>query len=333
MSVKKLILLAALLIVVGLVGCEAMKFSAPIVPVAEYEAMIVGRLDANYVGTDRCLAACHDHDRIRQNFEASTMGAQLSSESGMPLVDCESCHGPGSLAIEGITKEKVAEDAKQGIHTKCNYDTLLDLKTLPPTAQSLICLRCHTANATFNLHNWNSGIHAVEDVTCSNCHDVHAGADLITSPRHIKDMCLKCHKQVEAEFSLRSHHPVKENKVFCNDCHDPHDTINDKLKREDTIKETCTKCHAEYAGPFTFEHADLNENCLRCHKTHGSPNRALLVVQETFLCLQCHLGHRTSGDAYMADSKKMYYTRCTDCHSSIHGSDLPSTGKGSSLTN
>ena len=65
--------------------------------------MIVGRLDADYIGTDNCLSACHEHDQRRRDFDLSTMGAQLSRESGLPLVNCESCHGPGSLAVEQLT--------------------------------------------------------------------------------------------------------------------------------------------------------------------------------------------------------------------------------------
>ena len=67
--------------------------------------MIVGSLYADYVGTQNCLAACHEHDQLRLYFDTSTMGAQLKKESGMPLVDCESCHGPGSLAIKDLTPE------------------------------------------------------------------------------------------------------------------------------------------------------------------------------------------------------------------------------------
>jgi hypothetical protein len=121
----------ALIIIIMLLsfaGCEALKASRPIIPIKEYEKLIAGRVDAQYVGTDTCLKACHSHDKIRRDFEASTMGAQLSRKSGMPVVDCESCHGPGSLAIEGITPEKVEEDKAKGIETKCNYETLIDLK-------------------------------------------------------------------------------------------------------------------------------------------------------------------------------------------------------------
>ncbi|MBE9519972.1 MAG: cytochrome C, partial [Proteobacteria bacterium] len=253
----KLIALLLLLIILGIVGCQSIRSSEPIVPIAEYERMLVGRLDADYVGTSNCLAACHYHDKIKLDFDASTMGAQMSEGSDLPLVDCESCHGPGSLAIAGLTKEMVEADAKAGKQTACRYDTLIDLKNLPSQAQSLLCLKCHTANATFKLHDWNSGAHAIADVSCFPCHNVHVGPDLIISPRETKDMCFKCHREQEAEFMLPSHHPVMEGKTFCTDCHEPHGTINDNLLRRETVRETCVYCHGEVEGPYVFAHADL----------------------------------------------------------------------------
>jgi len=326
-----LLLLLAVLAALAAAGCKSLKDSKPIMPIEEYEKLLVGRLDANYIGTGNCLSACHEHDNIRRDFEASTMGAQMSSSSGMPIVDCETCHGPGSLAVEGLTPEKVAKNAAKGIKTKCRNETFIDIKNLPPTAKSLMCLKCHTANATFNLHEWNAGTHAIEDVTCINCHNIHQGPDLITSPRDIKDMCFECHGDTRAEFSLRSHHPVMEDKVFCNNCHNPHGVVGEKLTRGGTIRETCTKCHAEFRGPYTYEHADLTEDCLECHRNHGSPNSSLLVADEPFLCMQCHSGHRTSAGTSV-EAKVTFYTRCTDCHSRIHGTDLPSPSTGRGFT-
>jgi DmsE family decaheme c-type cytochrome len=321
-SSKRVILLLCL-ISFAIIGCETLKTSKPIIPIKEYEKLIAGRLDANYVGTPRCLAACHSHDKIKRDFEGSTMGAQLSKKSGLPIVDCESCHGPGSLAIEGITPDKVEDDKKRGIETKCDYETLIDYKNLPPQALSLICLKCHTANATFNLHNWNASVHAVNDVSCSDCHKIHAGADLKVKPRETVEMCTKCHEEIRAEFMLLSHHPLSERKVFCTDCHDSHGTINDKSLRRSTIREVCTQCHAEKEGPFIFEHAENSEDCNSCHNPHGSINNNLLVVRVPFLCLQCHEGHRTASTS-PSETKAAYYTNCTDCHSQIHGTDIPS---------
>ncbi|MBI4683169.1 MAG: DmsE family decaheme c-type cytochrome [Nitrospirae bacterium] len=329
MTLWRRIFFLFIFLIAALYGCEALKSSKSLMPIEEYERMLIGRIDANYIGTNRCLSACHSHDRIRRNFEASTMGAQMSAQSHMPLVNCESCHGPGSLAVEGITRELVADDDQEGKETACKYDTFIDLKNLPSQAKSLMCLKCHSANAGFNLHNWNAGAHATGDVSCFDCHDVHAGSCLITQLKDTRDMCLKCHQKQAAEFSLPSRHPVMEKKIFCTDCHNPHGTAGEGLLREDTLKETCTRCHGEKEGPYAFEHADITDDCTACHNNHGSVNNNLLKVREPFLCLQCHRGHNTSSSASTMVSKGAYYTRCTDCHSQIHGSDLPSaSGKG-----
>ncbi len=324
MSLRDVFYLFVVFIVV-LSGCETLKTSKPIKPIKEYERMLVGRLDADYVGTERCLSACHYHDKLRRDLDASTMGAQLSEKAGMPLVNCESCHGPGSLAIEGLTPERVKKDAEMGQQTKCNYETLIDLKKLPAQAKSLICLKCHTANATFNLHNWNAGAHSINDVTCSDCHNIHKGPDLIVRKEEMANMCEECHREIKAEFSLPSHHPIPEKKIFCTNCHNPHGSGTDKMLAKLSIKQTCTKCHAEKEGPFVFEHAENTEDCLTCHNPHGSINNNLLNVRLPFLCLQCHSVHRTSSGSSV-ESKAAFNTRCTDCHSQIHGSDLPSSG-------
>jgi|Deesub1362A_J573_1020465.scaffolds.fasta_scaffold01525_1 DmsE family decaheme c-type cytochrome len=326
-SLKHLIYLLIFLTFI-FIGCETLRSSKPIVPIREYERMLVGRLDADYVGTETCLSACHYHDKIKRDFDSSTMGAQVIAKTGLPLVNCESCHGPGSLAIKGITPEKVKEDARRGIRTKCNYETLIDIKSLPAPAKSLICLKCHTANATFNLHNWNAGPHAINDVTCIDCHNVHKGPDLIVRKNDLANMCERCHQEIKAAFSLISHHPVPERKIYCTDCHNPHGSGNEKMLRRPTVKQTCTRCHAEKEGPFIFEHAENTEDCLTCHRPHGSVNNNLLTVRLPFLCLQCHSVHRTSATSSI-EGKATFNTRCTDCHSQIHGSDLPSTsGKG-----
>jgi len=331
-STQKMFILF-LLFVISIAGCETLKESKPIMPIDEYEKMLMGRLDANYIGTDSCLAACHYHDKIRNDFDASTMGSQLSAKSHVPLVNCESCHGPGSLAVEGITTESVEKAAAEGYFASCKYDTFIDLKNLPAVAKNLVCLKCHTENATFNLHSFNQGVREMNDVSCFDCHNLHAGAVLITEPQDINDMCLKCHELVKAEFMLPSRHPLPENKMFCTSCHDAHGTISEGLLHEDTIKETCTGCHGEKEGPFVFEHADTNEDCTICHSSHGSVNNNLLKISEPFLCMQCHGGHRTSSSSTTVDSKGAYYTRCTDCHSQIHGTDLPSTSGGGLFIN
>ncbi len=312
--------LAMLVVSAAFWGCAEMRDSRPIVPVKEYEKLIAGRLDADYVGDQACLAKCHAHDQIKKWFEASTMGAQLSPESGLPLVNCESCHGPGSLAINNIKEIN-------GVPT-CDYKTFIDLNELPKQAQSLICLKCHTGNATFNLHNWNAGTHNMSGVSCFDCHNVHQGPDLKVHPKDVAALCFKCHQDIKAEFALPTHHPVPEGRMYCIDCHEPHGSENEKLLKEASIKDLCTNCHSEKEGPFIFEHADLTEDCRNCHVPHGSVNNNLLTAKLPFLCKQCHQPHlvRPEGDPTEGFRKERFFTRCTDCHSQVHGSDTPSLG-------
>lgn len=309
------------LLIALVVGCESLKKTTTLYPIKEYERMIAGRLDADYVGTDTCLSACHQHDDLRRDFDASTMGVQLSEESGLPRVNCESCHGPGSLAVQDFIAPNGEPILEHGASARCRYETLTDIRNLPAQARSLICLKCHTGNATFNLHDWNASVHNINDVACSDCHPIHAGPDLRVELNETAAMCERCHPAVKASFTLRSHHPVSENKIFCSDCHNPHGSTAVSQLKELTIRDTCGQCHADKTVPSVFEHADNTQDCSSCHNAHGSVNNNLLKVAQPFLCLQCHSVHRTSPTS---TNKVLFNTRCTDCHSQIHGTDIPS---------
>ena len=307
-------------------SCAELKQSKPILPVREYEKMIVGRLDADYVGTNNCVSKCHFHDKITDDFSHSVHGEQIKPETGLPLVNCESCHGPGSLAIAHLSEDR---ELNTQLKKKCDTSQFLDLMNLPAQAQSLICLKCHAAASLPALAHWNASSHALNEVSCFDCHKLHKGPQQKVSHEEMAEMCYACHPQVRAENALFSHHPIREKKMVCIDCHEVHGTPQDKLLKGNTPKETCTKCHMEKQGPFAFEHGDLTENCMNCHTPHGSVHNNLLNASMPFLCLQCHTGHLADNTPGV---KQLFLNRCTDCHSQIHGSDTPSqgvTGRGS----
>lgn len=309
-------LIVAVLLVAA--GCAGLKQPRPLLPVAEYEKMIVGRLDADYVGTDSCVAKCHRHDRITSFFRNSVHGEQIRPETGLPLVNCESCHGPGSLAIANIEENRRLYGEAGD---KCDTSKLLKLKRLPPQAQSLICLRCHSAASTPALAFWHAGEHALNGLSCFSCHKLHEGPRQKVSHERMDALCYGCHPDVRAQFSLFSHHPLREKKMSCSDCHDPHGSLQPRLLKGSTLRDLCTRCHMEKSGPFVYEHGDVTENCVNCHSPHGSVNRRLLSAAMPFLCVQCHNpGHRSVMNPQQAP---LFANRCTDCHSMIHGSDTP----------
>lgn len=270
--------------------------------------------------------------------QPSLAGTSNNLNASAPNV-CYRCHG------DKADLQKIA-----GPHQICgpngfNCTTCHDShgKILQSSRQDL-CLSCHESGSP--TMTWHSSTHAIMGVACTDCHDPHPDANVPTQvgisyfnvarpqrlPMSVNDpvVCFKCHGDVFAKFSLPSHHPVKEGKMFCGDCHNGHGELEGNL-RADTLNLLCWKCHADKQGPFAYEHPPVTENCAYCHSPHGAVANNLLLQPATFLCLRCHVGHRDGnhggGARVNIDTipqlRAGLYSDCTTCHSQIHGSDLP----------
>jgi DmsE family decaheme c-type cytochrome len=135
-----------------------------------------------------------------------------------------------------------------------------------------------------------------------------------------KDLCASCHKNIEAEFALPSHHRLKEGVLECSNCHNPHGSTEQKQLLADN-KENCLKCHEDKRGPFAFEHDATNlSGCTSCHQPHGSSGPHLLKVRDArTLCVSCHSREGAAGVPHSRLSLQATGD-CTRCHSEIHGS-------------
>ena len=134
--------------------------------------------------------------------------------------------------------------------------------------------------------------------------------------------CATCHQDVQARFSMASHHPLKEGAVACTSCHQAH---GDKQTTLTSTNALCNSCHQSVRGPHVFEHVPAAENCSNCHNPHGSPIRKLLTTSQPMLCLQCHSlpnnRHGQTGAATLRTPITAAVLRdCTSCHGQIHGS-------------
>ncbi len=269
--------------------------------------------DADYVGEEACLMC---HDAYGESFSKTVHGrANIAGEA--PVVSCESCHGPGSKHTESGEPADIFNPGKAN-----SYE------------QTETCNTCHEklkGNFGFSHLDIAGG--------CSDCHIVHSENEQLLVKQG-SDLCFGCHVEVRGVFSMPSHHPVLEDRLQCYDCHQVHGG-GAKFTSMDTERELCLSCHVDKQGPFVFEHDPVNEDCSICHNPHGSVADNLLIQADPFICMSCHPLHfHTSLDGVEEESsirlhpdrgglftkdgfKRSMLTKCTQCHTQIHGSDLP----------
>ena len=266
---------------------------------------------AGYVGSDTCTA-CHTQG---DSLKGTPHAQAKNPRSPEATHGCESCHGPGQAHVD--------DDAKGHIRK---------FGQITPAETSQTCLACHNRG---NHAGWEGSAHDRRNLTCTTCHSVHSPKS--TERQLVKktqtEVCATCHKlQVAKTERAVAHMPVREGKMSCSSCHNPHGSITNvkNLKTGGSVAELCVSCHTEMRGPMLFEHAPVRENCATCHDPHGSSNDRMLVVRMPMLCQRCHIASKHPATLYDKDqittnkSNRMFGRSCVNCHSNIHGSNHPS---------
>ena len=261
-------------------------------------------------------ADCHG-DRV-ESFASTVHGRAFRHDRGVAGASCESCHGDATAHIEAGDGSSIVKP-----------------KELAPLELEKTCMRCHSGNVAQT--HWQGSMHQRRGVVCVDCHSIHAPAppDSMVAAEMRTKTCYQCHQDVRAEMSKTSHHPVREGKMTCFSCHDPHGSITTKNLRAASVNELCYDCHTEKRGPFLWEHAPVRENCLNCHTPHGSNHLKLQSTSVPYLCQQCHSNTRHPGTLYDATRlptlenpatgiNRLFNRACVDCHAAIHGSNNPS---------
>ena len=152
------------------------------------------------------------------------------------------------------------------------------VKKLTANQLNTTCLKCHEKAGQAN---YLSSMHARRNVACTECHGIHEYKSIRgqLKTRLDPETCFTCHKPERAKSMQTSHHPVREGKMSCASCHNPHDGAQPKMLKADSVNELCYTCHAEKRGPFLFEHAPVREDCVSCHEPHGTNHKRLLVAE------------------------------------------------------
>jgi len=278
--------------------------------VALWGAPAAGAPAGEYADADIC-ATCHEEQA--QALAGTQHGKRAFGQ--LSEVACQACHGPAATHVEDPTIE----------------ENQPKVTAMGPRDIAERCQGCHAGSGHMF---WQGGRHAEAGVTCTDCHSIHAPVSDYgqLKTQRLMDTCFGCHKDVRTDSMRASHHPVREGRITCVDCHDPHGTPNDNNIATPSVNEKCYECHAEKRGPFLWEHAPVRESCLTCHTPHGSNHQKLQRTSVPYLCQQCHSNTRHPGSAYdaadlpgmTAGSNRVFERACLNCHASIHGSNHPS---------
>src|SRR5581483_10020148 len=102
-------------------------------------------------------------------------------------------------------------------------------------AKNAVCLQCHEKGRQM----WEGSTHEAKGVTCTTCHSVHSGNESNLAAPDQLTLCLSCHKNTKLEIQKVSHHPIREGKLKCTDCHNPHGTVADKLIDANSVNDKC----------------------------------------------------------------------------------------------
>lgn len=249
-----------------------------------------------YIGSETCMEC---HEEVFANYKMSIH--YLTEEKDFKIKGCEACHGPGSVHVE----------EGGGVETIFSYKA-----DIPAADKTEKCLSCHSRENK-NLLFLGSD-HMKGSVACSDCHQPHPpmGKDMLLTKEGYK-LCLKCHQEIAPQLALNERHRITEGIVKCTDCHKNHQSST-RTQLGGFKQETCFKCHTDKQGPFIYEHGAVRvEGCTACHDPHGSVNRHMLAHQNTAeLCFSCHTTVPFFHSRFIAESV------CTNCHSTIHGSQL-----------
>jgi len=255
--------------------------------------------------------ACHEAEGQKLSSSLHGKAANTRTPAAKPNQSCETCHGPGK------------EHAESGDKTKIRV-----FPAMAPRDASAVCLTCHTRSSHAL---WKGSMHDMRNLTCTTCHSVHDPKSQVAQLKNetVTGTCVNCHKQNVAKLQRFGHMPVREGKMECTSCHNPHGATNVRLlKTGNWINEACVSCHTEKRGPYLWDHAPVREACSTCHDPHGSNQERMLVAKLPMLCQRCHIGTKHPSTIYdgtqLANkSNRLIGRSCVNCHSQIHGSNSP----------
>ena len=237
-------------------------------------------------------AICHSTN-LQKNFD--TLSGKYSTTFTDINVNCESCHGPGSLHVEIANRRRFFWDKNHGYG-------LVKLKTTSNLPQVESCAPCHSRRTEI-CSGHQAGKRFNDFFACQ----------LLSDRIYHDDGQIRDEDYVYGSFiqSKMFHQGIK-----CTDCHDPHSV---KVKFDDN--RLCTSCHQHPAGKYdTPSHhrhkvGSTGALCVECH-----------MPATTYMAIDSRRDHSIRVPRPDLSAKFGTPNACTACH--IDKNVLPEEKQG-----
>lgn len=199
-----------------------------------------------------CMA-CHNGT---PEFNEASANQYLMLPDG---IDCEKCHGPGSLHVEE-KRAGIMVDTSQAV----DY-SIVNPARLPVDLQYDVCRRCHMQGAAVlkegkSFLDFRPGqpLSDVLNVFWPRFPDSTARFLMASHPDRLEmSPCFKASRRPDSGFEP----------ITCTTCHDPH--VNVKTVATETFNAPCMACHTADATLQCTEdeavRARVDNNCSACH--------------------------------------------------------------------
>jgi tetratricopeptide (TPR) repeat protein len=224
---------------------------------------------------DLCPGFDTGNEHFRREISASCVfchNARMERVSDAPNhfrkvpegIDCERCHGPGSLHI--------AKWREQGAQPTGGPDpTIVNPERLPPAQRRDVCFQCHLGDSKVT-----ERVSRQPDATLSwrPGQPLREAVVSYTFKQGIRDAF-----GISAQADRLSRSPCfleSRGRLDCMTCHDPHVTVYAPERTGAVYRDACMECHQVSAcrGPSAARAATpkMADDCVQCHMRQAEPD-------------------------------------------------------------
>ena len=127
------------------------------------------------------------------------------------------------------------------------------------------------------------------------------------------DTCFQCHKDRRAQMFRSSHMPLREGKIVCSDCHNPHGSVTEALLQERFDQRQLLQVPCREARAVPVRTCAGARELRQLSRSARLDERVLAEVSRPRLCFECH-NLMDVGDAGLHNVEGGLGRACQNCH-------------------